>query len=99
MSAEREAFKALSEENQRHQQVVTKLVTTAILEFFKDHPDVSSLSTLPPLSVQFNTKANLEAEELAKLAKCMKALEENLAPVRSLIELPHVVWPQTEVLP
>lgn len=95
MSAEREAFKALAEENQRHSEVVIKLVTSAILEFFKDHPCVESLLTVPPMTVQFDNRVPVDAEELAKLSKCMKALEINLAPVRAIINLPHVVWPKS----
>lgn len=81
MSTEREAFKALVEERRRHIDATNTLVSMAIREFFADHPCVAVLNTDSPMSVIFNT-TKVDAEELAKLSKCLKAMDENVGGLR-----------------
>ncbi len=87
MSAERAAFKALAAIQDKDSQEGRALVTAALTEFFHDHPCVDYLTTLGTFSVLFNEKAHVDADEMEKLAKCLRALEQNLVGVT----VPHVV--------
>ncbi len=87
MSAERAAFKALAAVQDKNSPEAQALVQTAITEFFNDHPGVDILITLGTFGVYFNEKAQIDYEEMEKLAKCLRALEENLVGAT----VPHII--------
>ncbi len=94
MSTEREAFKKMADENTRHRETVIKLTAEAINEFFNDHTEVAKLNTAIPMTVIFHP-CEVSVDELVKLSKCLKALEENFKSLSQQSDVPNAIFSST----